>query len=535
MRFGRMMLGIVGVACGVVGLVGRGVGRVEASDRTVMLAGQRSSPDSGVATLQVYSRETVVDVVAVDAKGKPVHGLKESDFTVEEDGNARPIRSFQKFGRDMPGMRRVSAKLPPNVYTNFQPVGAVNIILLDYVNNGGPVEFHVREEAKKYVKAMAPGTQVAVIGLSKRMEILQSPTSNVTLLLNALDTPLAEFLVTADACGVQTVLDRETLRQLDVLAGYMSGIKGRKNLIWIYPKPFTSAISLAFPNTCLDFSKELRMTYDKLEAAQVAIYPVKDGIGLGQGTLSMEAVAEETGGEAFYNLDDLQALMTRAIDRGANYYTLSYVPESLAYDGRYHSISVKVDRPDVRLIYRKGYSAEDTSPKAQGAGPTLMQVAMQLSAPTATQLLFDVRVAPSPVVGPSAEEQAAKDAGARRMLPSPARALARYDVLYAVPASQIAFAAGEDRTQSGSLEFDVAAYNAKGDLLKIVSQTLKLPLTAEEYGQFVKTPFQFFQQIDLPPGKMTVRVGVLDGVSNKVGTMEIPVDVAKGAAVVAGK
>jgi hypothetical protein len=51
----------------------------------------------------------------------------------------------------------------------------------------------------------------------------------------------------------------------------------------------------------------------------------------------------------------------------------------------------------------------------------------------------------------------------------------------------------------------------------------------------VEQPLQFAQQIDLPVGQMYVRVGVLDKVSNKVGTVEIPLSVAKGSGVVAGR
>jgi hypothetical protein len=58
-------------------------------------------------------------------------------------------------------------------------------------------------------------------------------------------------------------------------------------------------------------------------------------------------------------------------------------------------------------------------------------------------------------------------------------------------------------------------------------------MTEEKYAQFVKTPFQFIQQIDLPAGALTLRVGVLDGVSNRVGTVEIPLTVAKGSGLMA--
>ncbi len=56
---------------------------------------------------------------------------------------------------------------------------------------------------------------------------------------------------------------------------------------------------------------------------------------------------------------------------------------------------------------------------------------------------------------------------------------------------------------------------------------MQLPLTADEYKKFIATPFQFLEQIDLPPGQMTLRVGVLDRVSQKIGTLDIPLTIAK--------
>jgi hypothetical protein len=105
--------------------------------------------------------------------------------------------------------------------------------------------------------------------------------------------------------------------------------------------------------------------------------------------------------------------------------------------------------------------------------------------------------------------------------------LVRYGFLFTLPPSQIDFADAGGGTYSGSVEFDVAAFDSDGNLVTILSQTQKLPLTTEEYQQFIATPFQFFQQLDLPPGQFTLRVGVFDTVSNKLGTLEIPLTVGK--------
>jgi hypothetical protein len=226
--------------------------------------------------------------------------------------------------------------------------------------------------------------------------------------------------------------------------------------------------------------------------------------------------------------------MVKASDIGSNYYTLSYAPPSVKYDGRYHAISIKVDRPGVHLVYRKGYNAEDpvqmahttasghplTTPESHADA---LAAALSPIAPPATQLQFDVRVEPS------TEPENPFDPPVMGQLNPKLRSapLTRYYLLFTLPQSQIAFADAGGGTYSAAVEFDVAAFDPDGKLVTILSQTQKLPLTNEEYGEFIATPFQFFQQIDLPRGQFTLRVGVFDGVSNKLGTLEIPLTVGK--------
>ena len=54
---------------------------------------------------------------------------------------------------------------------------------------------------------------------------------------------------------------------------------------------------------------------------------------------------------------------------------------------------------------------------------------------------------------------------------------------------------------------------------------MKLPLTPEEYREFVQTLFKFFLPIDLPTGDVTLRIGVFDTLAGKTGTLEVPLTV----------
>jgi hypothetical protein len=57
-----------------------------------------------------------------------------------------------------------------------------------------------------------------------------------------------------------------------------------------------------------------------------------------------------------------------------------------------------------------------------------------------------------------------------------------------------------------------------------------MPLSDARYQQFIQGPFRFTQQLDLPPGPLFLRIGVLDPTANRIGTLEIPLTVPKPSA-----
>jgi VWFA-related protein len=518
---------------------------------------------SSTATIKVNARETVVDVTVMGKDGKPVHGLKQSDFIVKEDGKPQSIRSFKEFARSAPAtalVKPASEKLPPNLYTNrhLAPTTATtNLILIDLINVSDYMD-KMREliYAKQFAQEMPAGTQVALFKLDGGLKTLQGFTSDPALLNAAISDPKVSLLPPdMNYCSVGE-LNLIALRQI---AAFVSAIKGKKNLIWLE----TGRVPLT--DEC-DTNLEDKV-FDMLASEQVAIDPVDvrglvnpgvssaadhlSSIGASTGVqvasatmgaytghagslLGMEALAERTGGLAYYNTNDAAKSIVRALEDGANYYTLTYAPPDAKGDGGHHTIHVDVSRPDVQLTYRKDYNAENSAPFAAATGvhtklssttpdpeKNTMIASMARFAPPAMQLLFDVKVAQTttpakptdpPVMGFPVDEVKSKP-------------LTRYDVLYSLPADQIALPEIAGGVHNGELEFDVVASDVFGKLITSVSRKIQLPLTTEEYQQFITTPFQLFQQIDLPPGQVFLRVGILDSVSNKIGTVEIPLTV----------
>jgi len=560
-----------------------------AEDRAAFRLAREQTP-SAAPTIQVYSRETIVDVTVTDKDGKPVHGLTKDDFTVKEDGKPQAIKSFAEFGR-----KEVEAppKLPENVYTNLQPPaasGATNIFWLDFTN-AAPVlarecceagneilpptpvplssmgmkdlsdalarQRRTKLYAMDYVKKMPAGTRAAVFGTwypAGHLRVLQGITPNPALLGAAIDTMPFDsdgmVMITPtslrvegppeDWCAQQERRNRMTLESLNQMAVDLAQIKGRKNLLWFTMRIQTLVSKRDVP--CLsDFSSDVKRIYGLLAAAQVTVYPISvrgvegNSIEHAEDTLGLETVDEATGGVAYYNSNDIADLAAKAVNAGSDYYTMSYVPPGNEYDGRHHAIKVVVaDKPGLKLTYRDEYYAEDPRKMAATPGLTLAAVAdstgpidmrteMGRAMPTAQQLLFDVQVEPSTEVAKPGDPAVF---GALEVKLK-AKPLTRYGFTYAFPGRQIALKPADDGKQHGSLEFDLAAYDGDGNVVTSLRQAIELNLTAEQAAQLAHSPFRYFQQLDLPAGALFVRVGVLDRAANKVGTLELPVTVAK--------
>jgi hypothetical protein len=297
---------------------------------------------------------------------------------------------------------------------------------------------------------------------------------------------------------------------------------------------------------CSEYVREFHRNVGLLADEEVTLYPIEArglyvipsasdrAIQGAEELASLETIAEAGGGIAYYNSNDLATGISQAIANGSDFYTLTYVPPGSGYDGRHHDINVQVAPPGVHLTYRTYYYAEDPAKLLPKAGLALtgdapaakvgnMSAAMSRGTPTSTQLLFDVKV--EPVADPPRPTDPPVFGALDPKLKS--KPLTRYGLLYELPLGQITFADAPGATHTGSVEFDIAAYDPLGKPVTSLTQKMSLPLSQDEYRQFTRTPFNFFQQLDLPPGELFLRIGVLDGASNRIGTLEIPLTVPK--------
>ena len=375
---------------------------------------EETTPLPATASLTVSTRLTVEDVTVSDSKQVPVRGLTRTDFELKEDGKVQTIKNFEENGA--PGNGASPAPPLPAAGAPLSLSVATNILLLDEVTTGLskglsiPQESfaYARQQALRYLKNLPAGTPVAILQLGDNLRVLQDLTSDKARLIAAVNAasfqPVARTYVVqrspGAACDAANIQSEIVVNGLDGLADYLSAIKGRKNVIWFTPGvPWLTQYQQFSTAGCLrDYSAQLYKAYLQLNSARVALYPIDPrgvfsdpapsaatpiispigssgiiqpsyapplqqaaafGGNVQNDNASLTQMAEATGGMPYFNRNDLDAALREAIATGADYYSLAYVPPLSVYDGKFHSISVHVDKPNLQLEYRRGYVSID--------------------------------------------------------------------------------------------------------------------------------------------------------------------------------
>jgi VWFA-related protein len=503
-------------------------------------------------TIQARVPLTYVDIVVTDAQGHPVHGLKQSDFTLLEDNHPMMSNSFEEHRTDQvpPAASPLQAvKLPPNTFTNIAPAptagSPINVLLIDNLNTPTQVQQRVQLEMLNYVKRMPAGTRFIVLGLTYRLFILQGVTSDPERINAAItdkkslylappledlkQDPMGPDLSTVPEppeadCNRMALRGQYTLTAMHQLARYLSGIAGRKNLIWFggsFPPKWSPDIG-----DCYDFTQPLNQATDQLARARIAIYTVesrglqKDNRLLLEEDYNMQLRADQTGGKAFFHTNDLAGSIANAVNTGSNFYTLTYTPTNQTLDTHFRTITVKVSQPNLHLSYRPGYYAIDpASPAGKKVDAvTPMQSAMMRGGLEPTQIQFSVRVTQSPNTETSVP--ADNKPNSKQMKP-PYR---RYSLAYTIDIHGIQFDQSPDGNYRANFEYTAMLYNADGDaVLNSTSKSINPVLPPAVYRSMLQGGAHARQEIDLPAiGDYFLRIGVHDLASDHVGAIEIP-------------
>jgi VWFA-related protein len=485
--------------------------------------------------------------------------------------------------------------------------GPLYVMLYDLVNTDIEDQITARQQLLKFIRNKPDGTRFAVFVNSDELYLVQGFTADKDQLYAALDPKHPKSHVPKIFLMGRNYGYRNPYTIIDVLTHigqYLDGVPGRKNLIWV-AGTFPTAL-FATEGNAVDAGDQIRAETNALAQAEVAVFPINvrgvvvspegaltgaapnGGVGgaaagtqLGAGApaittttgpirggpvasasgmaltvgnqgadslagdcRSQDSIASATGGRAFYSDNDLSGALADATEDGANYYTLTYSPPSHMDDGKCHNISVRLDKGNYQLSYRRNYCrvpevSATADENSHSSDPTftvplqagdVLQANMKLGAPMLHDLVFSAHVRTEGgvvVATPAQMEQLQEEAAFYRThrrnkpaKPLPPARIQTYTIDYRVLDPQFKMQAERSGKQP-TLEFTVAAFDDDGKVLNgIVNDGA--PEESTEPSENKAGLFRVRQTLVVPLSAKSIRVGVRDRANDRMGTLEVP-------------
>jgi len=373
--------------------------------------GQVSTTQQGGFVLKMNGELVLTNVVARDAKtGEVVQGLTQNDFSIYENGKQQHIDTFDFESVDkatplneatVSGLASGGGGSKAVVVAKPEELRNHRLIVMFFDLTSMQPEDLDRSvlAAQTFLKQkMQPADLVALVSLGDTLKVDQDFTANKDALINEVavynGTEGQGFAqgATANSNQVEDTTgytpdeseyndintDRE-LFALRAVAKSLEKITEKKSLLY-----FTGGIS----RDGIENQASLRAAINSAVRANLAIYSV-DTRGLqaisplgdastgslrGTGAYSggaitnnmnanfasqevMATLSTDTGGKAFFDSNDFAPAFAQVERDTSAYYAIGFRSTNPARDGRYRKLTIKINKPGVKLEYRPGYYA----------------------------------------------------------------------------------------------------------------------------------------------------------------------------------
>src|SRR6202789_255719 len=508
----------------------------------------QNQPDAGYV-MRINSDLVLSNVVPRDAKtGEVVKGLKQSDFTILENGKPQQIVSFDFQSVDMAtplseatvsGLAMGNSNNKAVVVAKPEELRNHRLIVMFFDLTSMQPEDLERcvNAARDFLKTKLQAADlVALVSLGDTLKVDQDFTANKDALIQEVGvyngTEGQGFAQGANANSNQVEdttgytpdesefndmnTDRE-LYALRAISKSLEKITEKKSLLY-----FSGGIS----RDGIENQASLRAAINSAVRANLAIYSVdtrgrqaisplgdaSQGSLRGTGAYSggaitnnmqanfasqevMGTLSHDTGGKAFFDSNDFAPAFAQVETDTSAWYAIGFRSTNPARDGRYRKLTIKINRPGIKLEYRPGYYAPAD---------------LQQSGHEARQREL--------------EEQLASDL--------PATDIAVYmDALYfrldenrfyvpvsvIVPGSQIPFVKGGDKDKA-TLDIIGSVIDEVKRPIGSARQTIKLNLDPSLAAR--QKNIQYTTSFNLPPGKYQMKFVVRENQTGRMGSFE---------------
>jgi VWFA-related protein len=440
--------------------------------------------------------------------------------------------------------------------------GTVTIVLVDeLIDQNAHASYYratlqsIRSQVQKVLAALQPGQQVALYELrAEGVVVAQELTDDSAALTAAVKTIGARqlkarfspvgarpetaltFSRSAGPANFRKTSITEDLRIALVkqafqgIAHHFQGSPARKNIVWIsavFPTivtGFNPALMAAerdainpIPGHMLpvpEFAdpqghyEQLRALARQMSNGNISVYPADSkGLVLGsvrdlQGERSfVDLLASETGGRAFYDANGVDVPLREVVEEGRVTYLLGYYPGDGAWDGKYHHVEVRLRRPGLSVLCRKGYFAAD-EPLPKDSDTALRTAAKGMLEWSGIGVTLNVSSNP----------------------------LEWFDQVMVVKldTQEIHFENKDGRWRA-QLDVVFAQIAKDGRILESVKDHLELALLPQTYSDAATQGWLYPKTVDVNPKAEKLRVVVRDLATGAVGSVSIPIYHPKGA------
>lgn len=477
-------------------------------------AGQPNTP-----TFRTTTRLVFLDVTVLDRKGHPVvKALTKEDFTITESKRPQPIVSF-----DAPEAHVEAADDNP---TGQAPV---TVFVLDLLNSRFEDFAYIRDQVRRYLTAqparLTSRAELLVLG-NRSLEMLHGYTRSKENLLDALNhlPPALPYKLNGSFAGERFAQSIDALQQI---ALQNKGVPGRKNIVWVgHGAP--SWLTMGLPSSIVDELQEyVHETTNMLVDSRMTLFVIYPGLRVGggfsisaasasattgddddpfAGDINFGVFVNETGGNLFYNRNDVAAEIGRSQTLGSEYYTLTYAPPDGPADGKFRRVRVTVRDPSLRVLTKAGYFAVEPTATVHPRKQRLVNIAeaVQATLPLAAVPLRIEDLVRHP------------DSG-------------RIEFTVVMNSGKLGWQAADNGTSTTDLMLAAASLNQARGFLASKVETITISEATQDASQLSKIVMRLPMKLRVPPGTMTVRGVVQTAESGRLGSVELDSNTLKAA------
>jgi VWFA-related protein len=505
-------------------------------------------------TLTVNSDLVLTNVVVRDKKtGQIVKGLKQSDFTITENGKQQQITSFDFESVDEAAALNeatISGKSGNSIVLGKSPIVTGDalrdhrlVVLFFDITSMQPEDVErAQDAARNYInKQMQAADVVSVVSLDSSLSLDQDFTQNKQLLLNAVNSYSGDqtqgfapgststtnqvedtTAYTADESEYNDINTDRELFAIASIAKSLNYINQKKALLY-----FSGGISRdgienqASLHAAINSAVRSNMSIYSVDARGLqAISPLGDAStgsirgnsayngGALQNNLDanfnsqevMANLSSDTGGKAFFDSNDFAPAFQRMQQDMSAYYVIGFRSSDARRDGSYRRLSIKINRSDVKLEYRPGYYAP-----ADYKHSNKEDRERQLEDELATDL-------PATDVSVYLQALYFRIDDIHYSVP----------ISILVPGSQIPFVKGGDRDKA-TLDVIGEVKDSAGRIIGNARDTVKLAI--DQSQQVRQRNIQYSTSFTLPAGKFHLKFVVRENETGRMGSFETDINV----------